>query len=213
MKMKFFIIGLILLFVASSISTFPQEEKGKKALKKLRKQDRQRRKALKKNPDAGPPPVGNRTKPKTRKGASAPKIDPQAISIKKQNTGKSVQEEIENTDFVYKPNGRRDPFWDLLKGKSVKIKREEKEGIAGLLIDELELEGIIFNKGKYLALFKGPDGRPYDVRVGDNVYDGEIIKISNNSVVFKRMLTIALGGTKEKIITKRLTPEEEASKK
>jgi hypothetical protein len=26
-------------------------------------------------------------------------------------------------------------------------------------------------------------------------------------------LTIALGGTKEKIITKRLTPEEEASKK
>jgi len=124
----------------------------------------------------------------------------------------SVEEEIMGTDFVYKPQGRRDPFWDLLKGKSVKIKREAKEGIAGLLIDELELEGIIYNQGKYIALFKGPDGRPYDVRVGDNVYDGEIIKIDAVSVVFKRILTIALGGTKEKIITKRLTPEEEESK-
>ncbi|MCP5050170.1 MAG: pilus assembly protein PilP [bacterium] len=122
------------------------------------------------------------------------------------------EEEIENSDFVYQPKGRRDPFWDLLKGKSVSIKREEKEGIAGLLIDELELEGILFKRGKYIALFKGPDGKPYDVRVGDNVYDGEIIKIDINTVVFKRILTIALGGTKEKIITKRLTPEEEASK-
>lgn len=129
----------------------------------------------------------------------------------KEDNKNSVENEIESSDFVYKPKGRRDPFWDLLKGKSVKIKREAKEGIAGLLIDELELEGIIFNQGTYIALFKGPDGRPYDVRVGDSVYDGEIIKIDVNSVVFKRMLTIALGGTKEKIITKRLTPEEEAS--
>lgn len=125
-----------------------------------------------------------------------------------------LDEEIEGSDFVYKPRGRRDPFWDLLKGKSVKIRREAKEGIEGLLIDELELEGILSKEtGVFIALFKGPDGRPYDVKVGDSVYDGEIIKIDINSVVFKRILTIALGGTKEKIITKRLIPEEEASKK
>lgn len=125
-----------------------------------------------------------------------------------------LDDEIEGSDFVYKPRGRRDPFWDLLKGKSVKIRREAKEGIEGLLIDELELEGILSKEnGLYIALFKGPDGRPYDVKVGDNVYDGEIIKIDINTVVFKRILTIALGGTKEKIITKRLIPEEEASKK
>jgi Tfp pilus assembly protein PilP len=122
-------------------------------------------------------------------------------------------EAVEPGGFTYKPAGRRDPFWDLLRGKSVEIKREEKEGIAGLLIDELELEGILFRKGKYIALFKGPDGKPYDVRVGDSVYDGEVIKIDMNVVVFKRLLTIALGGTKEKIVTKSLTPEEEAGKK
>ena len=121
-------------------------------------------------------------------------------------------EEIATGDFIYKPRGRRDPFWNLLQGKSVKIKREAREGIAGMLIDELELEGILFKNGKYIALFKGPDGRPYDVKVGDSVYDGEVIKIDMNAVVFKRILTIALGGTKEKMITLRLIPEEEASK-
>jgi Tfp pilus assembly protein PilP len=123
-------------------------------------------------------------------------------------------EELEPStgDFIYKPKGRRDPFWNLLQGKSVKIKREEKEGIAGLLIEEMELEGILLKEGRYIALFKGPDGKPYDVRVGDNVYDGEVIKIDNNTVVFKRLLTIALGGTKEKITVITLIPEEEAAK-
>jgi len=128
-----------------------------------------------------------------------------------EKTQTSPVEEIETGEFVYKPKGRRDPFWNLLRGKSVKIKREAREGIAGMLIDELVLEGIILKGRKFIALFKGPDGRPYDVKVGDSVYDGEVIKIDLNSVVFKRILTIALGGTKEKIIIKTLIPEEEAS--
>lgn len=123
-----------------------------------------------------------------------------------------TEEDITTGDFIYKPKGRRDPFWNLLQGKK-QPKREEREGIAGMLIEELELEGILFKNGTYIALFKGPDGKPYDVRVGDSVYDGEVIKIDNNSVVFKRLLTIALGGTKEKITIISLVPEEEAAKK
>jgi len=124
------------------------------------------------------------------------------------------EESLDTGDFVYKPKGRRDPFQNLLKGKNVKVKREAGEGIASLLIDELELEGILLKEGKYIALFKGPDSKPYDVRVGESVYDGEIIDITPNSVVFKRILTMAtLGGQKEKLIIKPLIPEEEASKK
>ncbi|MCP4218769.1 MAG: pilus assembly protein PilP [bacterium] len=119
----------------------------------------------------------------------------------------------EGKEFVYQPRGRRDPFWDLLKGTdSAKIKRKGAEGIAGLEIDQLELEGIVFRKGRYIALFKGPDSKPYDVNVGQDVYDGEIIKIDANSVVFKKILTIALGGTKERTIVKRLNPEKEKDK-
>ena len=122
------------------------------------------------------------------------------------------EEDITTGDFIYKPKGRRDPFWNLLQGKSLKVAREQREGIAGMLIEELELEGILFKSGTFIALFKGPDGKPYDVKVGDSVYDGEVIKIDNNSVVFKRLLTIALGGTKEKITIISLVPEEEAAR-
>lgn len=112
-------------------------------------------------------------------------------------------------EFVYRPKGRRDPFWDLLLGKSTKLKKEAKEGIAGLEIEQLELEGIVNRSGKYIALFKGPDSKPYDVYIGQSVYDGEIIEINANSVVFKKILTIALGGTREKTVIKWLNPEKE----
>ncbi len=115
----------------------------------------------------------------------------------------------DSEQFLYKPKGRRDPFWDLLRGKSAVVKRESKEGIAGLEIDQLELEGIVLRNGSYIALFKGPNSNPYDVKIGQSVYDGEIIKIDANSVTFKKILTIALGGTKEKTIIKRLNPDEE----
>jgi Tfp pilus assembly protein PilP len=122
------------------------------------------------------------------------------------------EEDITTGDFIYKPKGRRDPFVNLLQGRNPRGQREQREGIAGMLIEELELEGILFKSGTFIALFKGPDGKPYDVKVGDSVYDGEVIKIDNNSVVFKRLLTIALGGTKEKITIISLVPEEEAAK-
>lgn len=134
-----------------------------------------------------------------------------------QQTGAAVEaieadaeDDVTGTDeYVYKPRGRRDPFWDLLRGKGGKLKKEVKEGIAGLEIEQLELEGIVFRNGKYIALFKGPDSKPYDVLVGTNVYDGEIIEIDANRVVFKKILTMALGGTKERTVVKWLNPEKE----
>jgi Tfp pilus assembly protein PilP len=112
-------------------------------------------------------------------------------------------------EFVYNPEGRRDPFWNLLQGKSVKENREAIEGIAGLMIDELELEGIVFAQGTFKALLKGPDTRPYVVGIGDKVYDGEVVAMDKNSVSFKKSLTVALAGQKERVIIKTLNPEEE----
>lgn len=117
--------------------------------------------------------------------------------------------------FIYLPRGRRDPFWDLMSnakaGKDSKG-REAIEGIAGLMIDELELEGIIYKGGKYYAAMRGPDSLPYLVMVGDSVYDGEVVKIDSYSVIFKKILTIAIGGATERLISKRLNPEEEQEK-
>lgn len=155
------------------------------------------------------------TTTKEQKSQETDKKEPESIEtrVPVEPAPVGTGDEITTGDFVYRPKGRRDPFWNLLQGKSIRRIREQREGIAGLLIEELELEGIIYNRsGTYIALFKGPDGKPYDVRVGDSVYDGEVIKIDSNTVVFKRLLTIALGGTKEKITILSLIPEEEAAR-
>jgi type IV pilus assembly protein PilP len=118
---------------------------------------------------------------------------------------------VQPGEFVYNPEGRRDPFWNLLQGKSVKENREAIEGIAGLMIDELELEGIVFAGGEFKALLKGPDTRPYVVGIGDKVYDGEVVAMDKNSVSFRKSLTVALAGQKDRVIIKTLNPEEEES--
>ncbi len=125
------------------------------------------------------------------------------------------QESVSSDAFIYLPRGRRDPFWDLLGnvkvGKDAKG-REAIPGIAGLMIDELELEGIIYKSGKYYAALRGPDSQPYLVTVGESVYDGDIVKIDSHSIIFKKILTIAIGGSTERLVSKRLNPEEEQEK-
>ncbi len=127
--------------------------------------------------------------------------------------GSGLQSAPLQGEFVYNPMGRRDPFWDLLKRNSSKLKKKRKAGLAGLDIDQLELEGIIKKEKGFVALLKGPDGRPYLVKKGDSVYDGEVLEIGSHMVKFKKILTIALGGTKERTIIKRLNPEEEDERK
>ncbi|MEN8152459.1 MAG: pilus assembly protein PilP [Acidobacteriota bacterium] len=136
-------------------------------------------------------------------------------AVKKSEVAKEEIQKSESLpgEFVYNPMGRRDPFWNLLQRNSSKLKKKRKEGLEGLDIDQLELEGIVKKNGVYIALLKGPDGRPYLVKEGNNVYDGEIVKISSHAVEFKKILTIALGGTKERTIIKRLNPEEEDERK
>ncbi|MEN8223271.1 MAG: pilus assembly protein PilP [Acidobacteriota bacterium] len=139
--------------------------------------------------------------------------DEKAEKAKKPVAGTETKAPSLQGEFVYNPMGRRDPFWDLLKRNSSKLKKKRKAGLAGLDIDQLELEGIIKKKGRFIALLKGPDSRPYLVKEGDSVYDGEIIAIGSHMVKFKKILTIALGGTKERTIIKRLNPEEEDERK
>lgn len=126
----------------------------------------------------------------------------------------ALQNEIGRDTYIYDPKGRRDPFKSLLQGKETSTSREALEGIAGLTIGELTLEGIVgYGKDQYKALLKGPDNRPYTVTVGEKVYDGKIKAITPNAVIFTQELTVALGGAKQREVIKYLNPEEEASKR
>ncbi len=121
----------------------------------------------------------------------------------------SSELELPPGEFVYRPEGRRDPFVSLLRSRNVRAKRETLHGLAGLMIDEVDLSGIAFANGRFHVLLTGPDGRPYKVGLGTKLYDGEITHIDHGSVTFRKILTVALGGQRERTIIKRLNPQEE----
>ena len=65
------------------------------------------------------------------------------------------------------------------------------DGVAGLLIDEIELQGIFRNPkgGGYVAQVSTRGvRRSYLLREGDQLYDGDVITIDRKEVVFKQVV-------------------------
>jgi Tfp pilus assembly protein PilP len=115
--------------------------------------------------------------------------------------------------FTYDPAGRRDPFRSLVDAANTVGMGPRPRGIAGMLISEVDLVGIV-QKGKgALAFFNGSDNKGYFLRVGDTLYDGKIIRIDRRtgSVVFRQDINDPRSIKPYRDVTKRLTTAEEGS--
>jgi hypothetical protein len=115
--------------------------------------------------------------------------------------------------FTYDPAGRRDPFRSLVDAANTIGKGPRPRGIAGMLISEVDLVGIV-QKGKgALAFFNGSDNKGYFLKVGDALYDGKIIRIDRRTgaVVFRQDINDPRSIKPYRDVTKRLTTAEEGS--
>ena len=104
-----------------------------------------------------------------------------------QKTLEEILEEPAATDtYRYDPQGRRDPFRSLI-GPAPKLEPGQRPpGVAGFLIDEMKLQGVFQTRHGLQAMISGPDNKGYSLRVGDKVLDGEVIRITKSSVVFRQ---------------------------
>lgn len=104
-----------------------------------------------------------------------------------QKTLEEILEEPTSTDtYRYDPQGRRDPFRSLI-GPSPKLEPGQRPaGVPGFLIDEMRLQGIFRTRTGMTAMINGPDSKGYTIKVGDKVLDGEVIRITASSVVFRQ---------------------------
>jgi Tfp pilus assembly protein PilP len=107
---------------------------------------------------------------------------------------------------LYDPAGRRDPFKDLLGGSQTK-ERSSAEG-PEMSVDDLRLVGIAKYRGKLYALVNGPQGFPYKVTEGDKFSDGFVLKISTDSVTFRKTSEKGLRLPSPRDVVKELNPEE-----
>ena len=109
-----------------------------------------------------------------------------ATSEDVQKTIEEILEEPTTTDtYRYDPQGRRDPFRSLI-GPAPKLEGDRPPGVRGMMIDEMKLQGVFKTRQGLTAMVQGADNKGYLLRVGDKVLDGEVIRITPTSVVFRQ---------------------------
>jgi Tfp pilus assembly protein PilP len=131
-------------------------------------------------------------------------------------SGTSVQQALEEIleeptgadAYRYDPQGRRDPFQSLV-GPAPRVPRDRAQGVPGFLIDEMKLQGVVRTKQGLVAMINGPDNKGYLIRVGDKVLDGEVIRITQTSVVFRQEVNDPTRIERYREVVKDLTPPSE----
>lgn len=113
--------------------------------------------------------------------------------------------------FSYDPAGRRDPFRSLVDALNAIQKGPRPRGIAGMLISEVDLVGIVQKGRENVAFFNGSDNKGYFLKVGDTLYDGKIIRIDRGSgtVMFRQDVNDPRSIKPYRDVTKRLASAEE----
>ena len=111
---------------------------------------------------------------------------------------------------------RRDPFIDptqrVRPDSTGGVPGGKPPGIEGMMISEVDFVGILSSKDGFIAVFNGTDNMGYFLKVNDKLWDGEIIKITENAVHFKQKLVDQYSKRQFREVVKYLHPTEEGGK-
>ena len=119
---------------------------------------------------------------------------------------------LSGRQFSYDPGGRRDPFRSLFEEVAIRRKGPRPRGVAGMLVVELALTGIVRDTtGGNIAVVMGTDSKGYFLHVGDEVYDGGVIAIdpAAGSVTFRQQVDDPRLIKPYRDVVKRLVPQGE----
>lgn len=100
--------------------------------------------------------------------------------------------------YAYDADGRRDPFVDL------RVSSPPPPGTP--VIEELALRGIVKTRQGWSAMLVLPGGRALMVSLGTRLYDGEVVAIDGEAVVFRQQVTDPLSPPKAREVRKALRP-------
>jgi len=106
--------------------------------------------------------------------------------------------------YSYDPAGRRDPFRSLLLRSDKGGMGHRPPGIAGIAIDDVILQGIWRTRAGYVAQIRGTDNKSHLLRSGDQLFDGEVLRIAPNEVTFRQNLNDPQSVKPFRDITKQL---------
>lgn len=111
--------------------------------------------------------------------------------------------------YGYDPGDRRDPFRSLVQRSSeAELDQGPRpEGIPGLLIGEIDLTGVfVLPEGPVAQVQTSDRDRSYLLRPGDRLFDGDVVSVSLQEIVFRQILDDPTALTPFREVVKRLNP-------
>jgi Tfp pilus assembly protein PilP len=117
--------------------------------------------------------------------AQAPPATP-AAPAETPAPAKVTEQDFAPSVYTYEVGGRRDPFRSLLVRNPSEKDRVRPPGLAGVMVDELELQGTIKIRQGWVAMMRGPDNKSHLIRKGTTLFDGEVIEVSATEVMFRQ---------------------------
>jgi type IV pilus assembly protein PilP len=142
-----------------------------------------------------------------QEAAQPPPAATEPVSTIEQNLQEILEEPTGADTYRYDPQGRRDPFRSLI-GPTRPLERGDRpEGVPGFLVDEIDVQGVIQTKAGWVAIIKGPDNKGYQIRAGEKLFDGEVIRIDRNAVVFRQEVNDPTRIERFREVVKELVPE------
>ena len=130
-----------------------------------------------------------------------------------QQTLEEILEEPASADtYRYDPQGRRDPFQSLVGPTPLLKGGERPPGVPGFLIDEMKLQGVVSTKGGLVAMVSGPDSKGYLLHAGEKVFDGEVLRITPSSVVFRQAVNDPTQIERFREVVKDLNPSSSSTR-
>jgi hypothetical protein len=140
--------------------------------------------------------------------APTPAPTPVPPAAPTESPGQALIEQDESAmagrSYSYDPAGRRDPFRSLLVRPERGMPGQRPPGIAGIVIDDVILQGIWRTRAGYVAQIRGTDNKSYLLRSGDQLFDGEVLRIGPNEVIFRQNLNDPQSVKPFRDITKQL---------
>jgi hypothetical protein len=124
-----------------------------------------------------------------------PKTSPAVPSEQAQSGDKKTR--------TWEMNGRRDPFVSPVVSQSSGSKCST--GKKCLEIGAVNLRGVVRSENGFIAVVTNNMNKAYFLRENDPVFDGYVVKITGDSIVFQETLQDNLGKTYTREVVKKIT--------
>ncbi len=133
---------------------------------------------------------------------SEPSAAPVAVNLAPP-TGPTEDDNKPALDSKYNANGRRDPFISPV------VSHAGGSGCSTgkkcLEIGAINLRGVVHSENGFIAVVSNDINKAYFLRENDPVFNGYVVKITGDSIVFQETLQDRLGKTFTREVVKKIT--------